>query len=298
MKNIYIIVLLLITTFVFSSCTKKVTSEKLQKREGIAYEINSNKPFTGKVIDYYDKEEKKLKLQEEYKDGLIEGESISFYENGHKNEMRNYSKGNCDNIARWTETGTLIEELRFNNKKLISWNAWHDNGNKKAEFLNDTTVAIAQMKYYTEDQLESFNAYYINYYQLPFLQMLDLVGKPRTFLKSSNFMGVPKLEKSSFTDKCAYVFFVLDENQKMENTFNIIFNYSQKEQLFFALVVSIAKQPMSQSNLLLSAINTLLNQQVFQEVKPNRLISKQRNMSVDISNRETDILYTFWNFIN
>jgi antitoxin component YwqK of YwqJK toxin-antitoxin module len=298
-----------------------MSSDKLQFKQDIAYEVGSENPFTGQVFDYFDKEEKSIKSEANYKNGYKDGKCVDYFENGKiksennfvigkfngkqteffKNgqakEEKEYFNGNCLKISRWNENGALVEKLRFINNKLISWDGWYDNGNKKGEFQNDTSIAIGKINYYTDDHSESFNAYYINSYELPLLQMLGLVGKPSANLKSSSFLGTPELEKSSITDKCGYPFFVLDENQNLVNSLNIIFNYHQRNASFIVLAVTVENVPIGQSNQILSILNRFLNEQGFREEKPNRLVSKQKNMRVDIYKGEKLTTYLFWDFI-
>ena len=59
---------------------KELPSDKLNVRNDIAYEVNSQSPFTGIAVRHYDKGEIMEKTC--YKDGLQDGESIYFYLTG------------------------------------------------------------------------------------------------------------------------------------------------------------------------------------------------------------------------
>ena len=73
------------------SCTNEVTSERLVVRNGIVYEVNSTTPFTGTSV--HNSEEWSLFLRYDYKDGLQDGLSESFYENGQILLRSYYRKG-------------------------------------------------------------------------------------------------------------------------------------------------------------------------------------------------------------
>ena len=67
---------LLLTIFcllILVSCspTPEVPSDKLVERLGITYEVNSQTPFTGSKVSYY--ENGKLNERVNYKNGKIEG---------------------------------------------------------------------------------------------------------------------------------------------------------------------------------------------------------------------------------
>jgi Uncharacterized protein conserved in bacteria len=62
------------------SCSNEVPSDKLVERQGITYEVNSDKPFTGSSVSYY--QNGQLEFRKNYKDGKVDGLEEWFYENG------------------------------------------------------------------------------------------------------------------------------------------------------------------------------------------------------------------------
>ena len=74
-------ILLILCVSLLSSCgTKELSSDQLVERQGIYYEINSEVPFTGRVIDTNDKGQ--IESTVSYKDGKLHGLSESYHWNG------------------------------------------------------------------------------------------------------------------------------------------------------------------------------------------------------------------------
>ena len=63
----------------------EIDFNQIQERNDLVYAVNEEKPFTGKVI--YSNKNNVLTLSKEYKNGVLHGESIYFYENGHKERL-------------------------------------------------------------------------------------------------------------------------------------------------------------------------------------------------------------------
>ena len=76
MRKLLPILFLLILT----SCSKEVSEENLVKRQDIMYEVNSETPFTGTLVNYYDNGQQYKSIK--YKNGLTVGEFIIYYKNG------------------------------------------------------------------------------------------------------------------------------------------------------------------------------------------------------------------------
>ena len=70
---------------------KEVPPDRLVQRRGITYEINSQTPFTGSSVSYY--ENGQLEVRENYKDGKVEGLYEGYYENGQLEERGNLKDG-------------------------------------------------------------------------------------------------------------------------------------------------------------------------------------------------------------
>ena len=80
--NYFRSLLLLTVTFVSLVCSseKQIDESKLQIRNEIAYEVNQEKPFTGKVVKYYENSQKASEIY--YTNGVQEGLFVEYYENG------------------------------------------------------------------------------------------------------------------------------------------------------------------------------------------------------------------------
>jgi len=112
---------------------KTVDVSKLVARRGSFYEINSDKPFTGTVVEYWPGGRKKFEGQ--YRDGEPHGLVTQWYAIGGKME-----EGECrdgSKHGKWTEwyaTGGKMSETEFRDgEKDGKCTLWYENGQKKAE---------------------------------------------------------------------------------------------------------------------------------------------------------------------
>ena len=103
MKKLLPIIFILI----LSSCSKEVPLEQTVVRGEIVYLVNSEEPFTGTTVSYY--ENGQLKYKENYKDGKLDGLRESYYENGQLRMKANYKDGEADGLFEgYDENGRLI----------------------------------------------------------------------------------------------------------------------------------------------------------------------------------------------
>ena len=84
MKKLLPILFVLIIT----SCSKEIPSDQLVKRSDLYYEVNSKKPFTGKMVSYY--ENGQLKYEGSLSDGKYIGLHQRYCQNGKLNSQLNY----------------------------------------------------------------------------------------------------------------------------------------------------------------------------------------------------------------
>jgi len=114
MKRLFWISIVLV--IFISSCGKPVTDfSQLQDRNGIFFLINSDKPFTGKVVS---KVNDTKMLEGAFKDGLRTGEWVYYYSNGQVQTAGTFIDGVKD--GRWPvykENGEVdyFEVFRFGN---------------------------------------------------------------------------------------------------------------------------------------------------------------------------------------
>lgn len=147
MKSLFPLIVFVLLSMMLLGCGPKVIDkEQLQFRKGIAYVVNSEEPFTGKVVSHYSNGQKKFdgdyvdgKNQREttwYENGQKKREvdellrkSITWYENGKKES----ESDPLQNII-WFESGQKHQESNFVNGWLHGKTIfWYENGQKKLE---------------------------------------------------------------------------------------------------------------------------------------------------------------------
>ena len=144
-----------------------VSLNQLQNR-GIDgyYVFETDSPYNGEVIDYYENNQIKYHVQIEF--GLKEGLWISWHQNGQKKNEGNYSNGAKDGLwSHWYKNGNksnernwnkgtphgLVVEWYGNGQKSLEQNfkngkydgffiRWHENGQmmSRVKYLNDQIV--------------------------------------------------------------------------------------------------------------------------------------------------------------
>lgn len=108
--NWYLVALPIV--LIFSCVSGDVELSKLQNRNGFYYQVNQEKAYNGKVIEYHS--DKSIQLEGLIKDGLRQGEWIEWYLNGQKKSQGNYVDGLKDgNWYYWEENGTSLPEEVF-----------------------------------------------------------------------------------------------------------------------------------------------------------------------------------------
>ena len=155
MKN-HIIVSLL---FLLIGCSKDL--DTLEKRGDIYYEINSEEPFSGLIINKYESGQKHTKGyltngREDgywtwwyegspknhirlYLDNILDNLPYLFYDSwenyGQKRKVVDYLDGTKDGLStEWYENGQKKEEGTYKDGKEDGlWTGWYDNGQKEIE---------------------------------------------------------------------------------------------------------------------------------------------------------------------
>ena len=106
------IIVILTSLLLIVGCEKEVSS--LQERNGVYYEINSEKGFTGNLIKKYPNGQKMS--EGHHKDGKREGIYTDWYENGKKMNESNYKDGKLEGlVTNWDENGQKESEMIFKN---------------------------------------------------------------------------------------------------------------------------------------------------------------------------------------
>lgn len=103
--------ILFFIVLVFFSCSEKeVSLETLVNRNGLLYEVNKEKPYTGKVTAHYDNQQ--LKTIGYYKQGLQHKEWKEFQENGQLLFRKNYASGKLNGEVEEFYLDGVRKELR------------------------------------------------------------------------------------------------------------------------------------------------------------------------------------------
>ena len=98
-------IILMFTFFLFLtgvSGAKEVSV--LQDKNGVSYEVNSETPYTGKLVEWRLNGKKRFEVN--WKNGKQDGVSTRWYANGQKEYEANYKDGKLDGIwTHWDENG-------------------------------------------------------------------------------------------------------------------------------------------------------------------------------------------------
>ena len=104
----------LLCLFLLSACApSEVPSDRIVERNGIKYEINSQRPFTGVLTEYH--RNGQLSYSVTYKDGEAHGHLERYHKNGQLWLKKSYKDGEGHGLfERYYENGQL--ELKSNHK--------------------------------------------------------------------------------------------------------------------------------------------------------------------------------------
>lgn len=137
-----------IKTFKTNSNLAKVqfyTDQGLLKSEGQLKE----KTRIGKWI-YYQPDGKTLLSYEHYKNGVLDGESKTFYPNGQVTEILNYKNGKLHgNIKHYTKKGTILDDVNYVEGILHGY----------AKYYNEKGILIYEGTYEHDEKLDDWNFY-------------------------------------------------------------------------------------------------------------------------------------------
>ena len=147
MKKIFL------TTLIFSvvSCSvPEVPIDSLVERNGIVYQVNSDKPYSGKAIEYYDNGQaeyvetfKKGRIvQTEFysSNGALESKGFwkgdeqtgveEYYENGQLAYKASYDKNLTGFEEDYYENGQLAYKATYKNGEIVDEEEYNENGKK------------------------------------------------------------------------------------------------------------------------------------------------------------------------
>ena len=128
--------------FLLASCTPSdIPHEKLEERQGVFYEVNSQIPYSGPIKTYYDNTFT-LFREGNCIDGKKEGLWQNYYKDGGLASEGNYIDGNKEGLWEFDyDKGINIQILRtkgnyIDGKKEGLWEWYHDTGQLKSKGNN------------------------------------------------------------------------------------------------------------------------------------------------------------------
>ena len=121
MKKITSITVLSLSVLLILGCGKVVEESELNLRDGKFYPINSDKPYSGKIVSYY--ENGQIESSKNYKGGLLDGLSEWYLKNGRLKFSLNYK---VEEFFR--EDGTLEQLHTYENEELSKVEFFREDG--------------------------------------------------------------------------------------------------------------------------------------------------------------------------
>jgi len=126
---------------VFVACSREIIITEEDIKQDLLYLNNEVKPFSG-ICKVLFSDTFLLKEKFEFTDGMLDGKSFSYYENGSLKWRGNYEDGKmAGKWEFWDVNGTKYCEVYFNNDVYNGpYKLWHSNGKLKetGEFSNNS----------------------------------------------------------------------------------------------------------------------------------------------------------------
>lgn len=146
-------ILILLSMMLLLGCNSKkdqtISDEEIKKVDGIVYQVGKGKPFTGVVESKYLGES----LKWNYENGVLNGVSKGYYENGNLKYEQNYKNGILDGKMKlYYENGKIEVDGNYKNGKAEGvWKSYYEDGKLKGEgkFGNGNREGV--WKKYSED---------------------------------------------------------------------------------------------------------------------------------------------------
>ena len=142
MKKIFL------TTLIFSvvSCSvPEVPIDSLVERNGIVYQVNSDKPYSGKAIEYYDNG------QAEYVETFKKGRVVQteFYSSNGALESKGFWKGDeKTGVEEYYENGQLAYKSTYKNGEVVHEEGYWENGQLQYKATYKNGNLIQEEEYY------------------------------------------------------------------------------------------------------------------------------------------------------
>jgi antitoxin component YwqK of YwqJK toxin-antitoxin module len=104
--------------FLFVGCNREKHYSETQERGGVLYIVNEDKPYTGIVFNNHDNGN--LRYEAPYKNGLKNGEVVSYYQNGQLRVKANYKNGQYDgSYQEYFDNGELAIDWIYKDGELV-----------------------------------------------------------------------------------------------------------------------------------------------------------------------------------
>ncbi len=146
----YIRIAIVITGVFIYSCEKEVSSDKLVERNGLTYELNSETPFSGKSVEFFEGGEVKRESKS-YKDGKLDGVLKTWFENGQLSSEDLYKNGLANGVFKiWRENGQQLAETSWKKDKANGQvKFWYENGQMKSDesYIDDERQGLKRVWY-------------------------------------------------------------------------------------------------------------------------------------------------------
>lgn len=132
MKNVFSTLCMLLFLM---SCSEEQEVTHLQNRNGLMFQSNQEKPFTGTFVEYSVFGQDKKRAEKNYKNGKLDGLSILWNRNGQKGSEAYYKDGKQNGIENvWYLNGQKGSEGNYKNGKRDGlWTEWYTTGLKWKE---------------------------------------------------------------------------------------------------------------------------------------------------------------------
>ena len=128
-------------------CGGGVDGRKLVERDGLAYEGDSETPFTGVAVGKYANGQKSQEAT--YKDGKLDGLRTSWHANGQKRSEGTFKARKAEGLyTRWHENGQKRQEGTYKDGKPEGLTTvWYENGQKKQEVTYKDGKKVSETKW-------------------------------------------------------------------------------------------------------------------------------------------------------
>ena len=129
LKQIVILLVMIIVSYGCGQSQEEINSILAEERNGVWYKINSETPYTGRMVTKYPNGQKQHECT--YKDGKQEGTGTWWHSNGQKLAEHTYKDGKLEGtLTEWHENGQKKQEVTYKDGKREG-TSWDKDGNIK-----------------------------------------------------------------------------------------------------------------------------------------------------------------------